>query len=202
MGYLMNPKPKIRSVPPPDGYLRVVRRRVPSRRYACKVCCHEVARQSTHEFARAKEVFQTTHIPYKEFLEQYVEGVIGFPVNYQSFMTHINNHVRPSIRREIREWEIENARPGEPWAPPDLSDFLVSPIDYDGRDRSIQDRPFELYNDEGLEPVEDLSHTEHPESAGYKVKDMIPDDGLSKTFARFWKSHGDDDAQKTDPKPE
>ena len=169
---------------------------MPSRSYACNVCAHEVARQSTHEFCRAKEVFKTTHLAYSTFLKEYIEGVIGFPVSYQSFMAHVNNHVRPALRREMREWEIENARDGEPWAPPTLDDFLVSPEVCKG-EMTLSRTQFEfIEDDKGVEPIEDLDEDEYPEAKSLKTRDMDPEEGMGKTSARFWKSHHDDEAQK------
>jgi hypothetical protein len=175
----------------------MVRRRQPSRQYSCRVCAHEVAAQSVYEFCRAKEVFRTTNIPYAKFLAEYIEGVIGFPVGYQSFMAHIHNHVRPSLRREMRELEIEEARlDGKHWTPPKLEDFLVSePDPHEKVDLSTQ-----IEGDMGLEPVEDLDHTEHPEFADVPQKDWDPTDPeqCKKTNARFWRDSGDADSQTED----
>jgi len=197
----MSKKSPLRPVPPPDGYVRMVRRRTPSRAYACRVCSHPIARDSVYEFCRAKEVFETTNISYNKFLTQYVEGVIGFPINYQSFMTHVNNHVRPALRREMREVEIERNRVDDmEWKPPDLSDFLVSskdgaplPYEHSGRPPAV------IANDKGLEPTEDLDPVTHPEFDDVPKKDWDPEvDQCASTYARFWREQGDDKMQKED----
>lgn len=193
----MSKNSPLRPVPPPDGYVRMVRRRQPDRKYACRICSHEIARDSTHEFCRAKEVFQTTNISYNKFLTEYIEGVIGFPIGYQSFLSHVNNHVRPALRREMREAEIERCREEDKqWQPPKLEDFLISTPEGEplaGHSEVLG----RVAADSGDGATEDLDPVTHPEFDGVPKQEWDPEvDKCAAAYARFWREQGDDKAQK------
>jgi hypothetical protein len=194
-----HPQP-LRPVPSPEGYLRVVRRRLPDRQHTCSICSDEIARASTYEFCRAKEVFFTTHISYRSFLNDYLEVTIGFPISYQHLLNHINNHVRPALRREIREMAIEDGRGANP---PELSDFLVAPYDAVERtDRTSNDHQA-LRHGNGKQPEEDPDTTAYPELKNTITRDWRPDedDQLGRTYERFWNESGDAASQTESPTP-
>jgi hypothetical protein len=166
---------------------------------SCAICNHDVAAQSTYEFCRAKEVYQTTAISYRSFLEDYIEGVIGFPVNYQTFLSHVNNHVRPALRREIREKEIEDARiNGDEWQPPSLSDFLNVPVEEVPQEFRSKTDKLAISQDKGFEPIEESSIVEFPEVESLPTKpfDANEHGALGPTGTRFWFESGDAKSQE------
>ena len=192
----------LRPVPSPDGYLNVVRRRLPDRQNTCPICCNETARSSLYEFARAKEVFRTTHISYRAFGDDYIADVLMHPANYQQLMACLNNHIRPGLRREIREMAIEAARAsGEEWAPPTLDSFLVAPHSAVERLDRTKSTESMIENDSGEQPEEDPDTVTYPELADTPTRDWHPDNDpqAGRTNLRFWHASGDAAAQTPTP---
>lgn len=108
------------------GVMRMLDVPVSSPTGRCRICGVPEAFDALYEFARAKELLETTDINYSEFISQYLRVVFGPVMTRTRVDQCLRNHIRPSLRREAMIYEIDAARrEGRAPTERDIDDFCL-----------------------------------------------------------------------------